>query len=103
MFSYVDGEWPAVFPFHPEYFKILTSVITGSTDAELLDKDILYRVMADVSGCTLLDLDYGAISGNEQFWDSFPGEEFSVKDPSDVPGVKRVCTEQTIVEELQDP
>lgn len=88
VFSYADGEWPAVFPFHPECFDILTSVITGSTNTDLLDKDILYRVMADISSRTRLDLDYGAISGNEQFWDSIPGEEFSVKDPSDIPGVK---------------
>ncbi|KAI9375090.1 hypothetical protein BJX61DRAFT_495256 [Aspergillus egyptiacus] len=93
---YTDGGTPAVFPFHPECFDILTMVITGSRDAGLLDKDTLYRALVGISEGRYLDVDYGPISGNAQFWESIPGEEFSVRDPLDIPDMKEFLHDELL-------
>lgn len=80
MISYVHGtiyEW-AVFPFHETCFEILAKAITAFPRSESLDKDVLYDTMCDSDGnCSILGLDYGAVSGADQDWQCVPGEEAS--------------------------
>ncbi|KAJ3455707.1 hypothetical protein MRS44_017189 [Fusarium solani] len=51
-----------------------------------VDRDLLYKVMAGLSGqySTYLEINYGPVSGRDQFWEPIPGEEFSVTNPNDV-------------------
>ncbi|KAH6983919.1 hypothetical protein EDB80DRAFT_783222 [Ilyonectria destructans] len=73
----------AVFPLHDCCLELLTECLTGAKDVSGLDKDVLYEAMFRLSGgyATSLSLDYGAISGQDQCWESISGEEFSVSHP----------------------
>lgn len=70
---------PAAFPFHPCCLSLLTGVLTGSTDVAKVDKDALYSAMSELVTRygSRLELDYGGINGNDQTWESIPGEEVS--------------------------
>lgn len=69
----------AVFPLHDCCLELLTECLTGAKDVSGLDKDVLYEAMFRLSGgyATSLSLDYGAISGQDQCWESIAGEEVS--------------------------
>lgn len=67
----------SAFPFHWCCFEILIRVLTGSTEIGQIDKDLLYHVMLGLSPqySRYLEIDYGNLTGVEQFWDCVPGEE----------------------------
>lgn len=76
-FSYDKANMPA-FPFHETCYKILCRTILGHENIKELDKDILYgamRSLAEGEWLSCLDICYGDISGNEQYWECVSGEE----------------------------
>jgi hypothetical protein len=75
--SYYRREAPGllVFPFHYCCLGILAQVLTGVDDTSRIGKDALFDAMAGLIGRDSLDIDYGPISGQEQRWESVPGEE----------------------------
>ncbi|CAM1510781.1 Fc.00g082940.m01.CDS01 [Cosmosporella sp. VM-42] len=93
----------AVFPFHESCFEILTRALTSSTDATRIDKDLLYDVMARLSGRyeRCLKIDYGDNSGRDQFWDAYPGEEALNEKMSQ--GVFRNLPKKAMVGNVRDP
>ncbi|KUI67408.1 hypothetical protein VM1G_03131 [Cytospora mali] len=81
-----------VFPFHWCCYEILAKCTTGSFDVDKLDKDLLYRIMRELSppgSTSLSNIDYGfpAPMHTRVKWISSPGYEFLVSHPRDVPGV----------------
>lgn len=77
--AYNPDETPT-YPFHEECYKILSRVL-GYEKYQAIDKDVLYGVMTAHADVRNLDLPFGDISGQEQFWECIPGEEYSVCDP----------------------
>jgi len=63
----------------------------------------LYRVLVDLSGFKCLDLDYGPISGNCQFWETISGEEFSVRDPNDIPDMEEFLQNEILSNSFKIP
>ncbi|KAG5293887.1 F-box domain-containing protein [Histoplasma capsulatum G186AR] len=88
----------SAFPFHWCCFEILIRVLTGSTEIGQIDKDLLYHVMLGLSPqySRYLEIDYGNLTGVEQFWDCVPGEEYSVTHPA-TPGFEEIL--RKLVEE----
>ncbi|QSS54016.1 F-box domain-containing protein [Histoplasma capsulatum var. duboisii H88] len=88
----------SAFPFHWCCFEILVRVLTGSTEIGQIDKDLLYHVMLGLSPqySRYLEIDYGNLTGVEQFWDCVPGEEYSVTHPA-TPGFEEIL--RKLVEE----
>ncbi|KAK4236390.1 hypothetical protein C8A03DRAFT_16969 [Achaetomium macrosporum] len=86
-YSKQDHSGLLVFPFHYCCFNILTQVLTGGNDTTKIDEDALFDTMARLvqTHSVCLDIDYGSISGQDQRWESIPGEEFSVTNPSSSP------------------
>jgi hypothetical protein len=76
-YSKQDHSGILVFPFHHCCFSILTQVLTDSDNTSDIDKEALFDTMAGLlkKQYTCLDVDYGAISGQDQRWESIPGEE----------------------------
>ncbi|KAM0430870.1 hypothetical protein ACHAPT_005502 [Fusarium lateritium] len=76
----------SVFPFHKVCYRMLQRVVAYNKGSPSVDGGVLYTVMAGLSGqySTCLEINYGPISGREQFWEPHPGEEFSVTNPDDV-------------------
>lgn len=76
----------AVFPFHNDCYLMLKRVQVSTKGPPPVDGDLLYKVMAGLSGqySTYLEINYGPVSGRDQFWEPIPGEEFSVTNPNDV-------------------
>ncbi|PGH27250.1 hypothetical protein AJ80_00960 [Polytolypa hystricis UAMH7299] len=89
-----DDEESTVFPFHRCCYIILGKAITGRLENSLkkvtLNQDVLYSVMANRTPeyGRRLALDYGDISGCDQYWDSIAGEEYSVAHPTVIPGLE---------------
>ncbi|KAM0715763.1 hypothetical protein Q7P37_008277 [Cladosporium fusiforme] len=84
--AYWDYEDPRLgsFPCHVKCLKILSKVVTGAFEIELLDPYVLHQAMLSFTDeCTfnMLNIGYGDISGADQDWECYPGEEFSVIDP----------------------
>ncbi|KAI5456914.1 hypothetical protein BGZ63DRAFT_428354 [Mariannaea sp. PMI_226] len=81
-----DESQLVVFPFHPPCYEILSRTISSLSGVSKIDKNILYDAMSRLSKEPKrhLDINYGNLSGNEQFWAAIPGEEFSVANPLDV-------------------
>ncbi|KAM5386963.1 hypothetical protein ACJZ2D_000256 [Fusarium nematophilum] len=73
----------AVFPFHRVCHRMLEKAFISTKTALTIDRDVLFEVMARLSEqySTCLDINYGDISGRDQFWEPIPGEEFSVTSP----------------------
>lgn len=67
-----------VFPFHWSCFRLLCRVILGHFNYDVLDKNALYDAMSQGKKYDSLDLPYGDITGNDQDWQSIPGEEVRV-------------------------
>ncbi|KAK2766097.1 hypothetical protein FQN54_007612 [Arachnomyces sp. PD_36] len=88
------------FPIHWSCFDILTRALIGDANDSDLDKEALYDAMFKLSGDKRLCLDYGTISGPEQFWESVPGEEFSASDPTEVPDFDELLNPTTASEFL---
>lgn len=78
--SYLQGEShkpPPVFPFHKVCYEIFERAIAFTKGSPSVDGNLLYHVMAGLSGHDLchLDIDYGPMSGMGHCWVSKPGEE----------------------------
>ncbi|KAK3303774.1 uncharacterized protein B0T15DRAFT_541215 [Chaetomium strumarium] len=88
-YSKQDQSGLLVFPFHYCCFNILAQVLTADDDTTKIDKDALFDTMAGLvkTHSVCLDIDYGSISGQDQRWESIPGEEFSVTNPSPSPSI----------------
>ncbi|KAM6515029.1 hypothetical protein FSOLCH5_009267 [Fusarium solani] len=87
--SYLQGEShkpPPVFPFHKVCYEIFERAIAFTKCSPSVDGNLLYHVMAGLSGHDLchLDIDYGPMSGMGHCWVSKPGEEFTVTNPNNV-------------------
>jgi hypothetical protein len=76
---------------HEACFKLFTRCV-ATRDQKGVDKDVLYAVMMQSMSemARHLDLDFGPITGAEQFWDCFAGDEWSVTDPVSCPGIEDV-------------
>lgn len=77
-----------VFPFHQCCYELLSQRLTGSSDVEKLDKDLLYSIMHElsfeaVSECKRLgNIDYGDIDQHQaQLWANDLGTECFVRHP----------------------
>jgi hypothetical protein len=77
--TYNPDETPS-YPIHEECYRILARVF-GHGKYQDIDKDVLYGVMTAHADDRMLELPYGTVSGQEQFWECVPGEEYSVCDP----------------------
>lgn len=68
---------PGTYPCHVPCLKILARAITGAMDFHQLDPYVLHRALHRLCGIELqaLKLDYGDMSGRDQSWESYPGEE----------------------------
>ncbi|KAK4103397.1 hypothetical protein N658DRAFT_557267 [Parathielavia hyrcaniae] len=92
-----------VFPFHNCCLDIFTQALTGVNNALKIDKDTLFDAMAALvnthSAC--LALDYGSISGQEQYWESVPGEGFSVANPSPSPSITDLLEQRLATDSFQ--
>lgn len=70
-----------VLPFHWCCFEILTRTLTGSTDTQNLNLDVLYHIMATLSNgsSSALQLSYGDDIRRAQgrYWECIPGAEAS--------------------------
>ncbi|PHH84129.1 hypothetical protein CDD83_2435 [Cordyceps sp. RAO-2017] len=80
------------FPFHEACFEVLARLLTGTPDAKSVDKDVLFEAMenfvdSDREGVSM-ELDYGAITGSQQYWQSIQGEEYCAAQPNLVPAFK---------------
>ncbi|KAI5459512.1 hypothetical protein BGZ63DRAFT_254009 [Mariannaea sp. PMI_226] len=90
MYCYVDwgGDNP-LFPFHWCCFEILCKVLTGTTDTNGIDKDLLYRICLDLDGeerHRLPNIDYGNPGPlASQYWETEAGKEFVVINPMKTP------------------
>lgn len=83
-YSIESGELP-VFPFHWCCYELLLRTLTGTTDADKLDRDLLYNIMHELAPdyAKALELDYGdPCPDQDQFWCSNAGEEVLVVQPS---------------------
>jgi hypothetical protein len=69
------------FPCHGLCLQIAAKAIMGSPDTRLFNPEALYNTMCDLhdEDERSLNLDYGDISGQEQYWDCKAGEEVSKK------------------------
>lgn len=67
-----------VFPFHWSCFEVLCRAILGQTDYKDLDKKALYDAMSSGKTWDSISLPFGDITGNDQDWQSVPGEEVRV-------------------------
>lgn len=67
------------FPCHGLCLQILAKAVLGKPDSRLLNPEILYEIMSDERTCDSksLKIDYGDISGQDQWWECMPGEEVS--------------------------
>ncbi|KAF1944979.1 hypothetical protein EJ02DRAFT_420029 [Clathrospora elynae] len=77
----------ASFPFHEACFEVLAKTL-GYTSGRMVDKDVLYGVMATnmQDSDRRLSLDYGLVQDFREGWQCVPGEEYSLCDPSPRPG-----------------
>lgn len=87
-----------VYPFHPkclDIFRLLLAHKSGSGETPVsvdgswvpqsfdLDKDTLFAVLDERSGAYRLEIDYGDPEPpHEQLWESRPGEELLIADPT---------------------
>lgn len=83
-------ECEALIPFHWCCYEILVKCLAGSFDDASLDKDLLYRIMYELSpdsegGIYLLHIDYGdAAAMQDELWNVEAGYEFLVSHPRNV-------------------
>ncbi|KAH6681911.1 hypothetical protein B0J14DRAFT_577467 [Halenospora varia] len=80
-----DAEENGVFPFHWSCFELLVRSVTGTDNADEIDKDALYNVMNGLAGdgFTNLKLDYGDPTPSIcQVWNCEEGGEFFVMEPT---------------------
>jgi hypothetical protein len=73
-------EQTKAFPSHGLCLQIAAKMIMGKSDTRLFNPEALYKTMCDLHDDDYdkcLNLDYGDISGQEQFWDCKVGEEVS--------------------------
>lgn len=68
------------FPCHGLCLQILAKAVVGKPDSRLLNPEILYEIMCDArkGGTSMLGIDYGDISGHDQWWNCMPGEEVGI-------------------------
>ncbi|KAF9739198.1 hypothetical protein PMIN06_009236 [Paraphaeosphaeria minitans] len=79
--TFQSDEHPT-YPFHEACLQVLKKCL-GLREEDDIDRDVLYEVFAQNSQdyASALSFDYGHIEGPEQFWSSFPGEEYVACDP----------------------
>ncbi|KAL4867041.1 hypothetical protein BDV12DRAFT_128199 [Aspergillus spectabilis] len=87
-----------VVPFHYCCFEILLRTLTGTTDPNNVNLDVLYDVMmsqCNTSG-SALRLAYGddVARAQGQYWRCLPGAEYSVKHPTITPGLEEFIQTQ---------
>ncbi|KAE8155114.1 hypothetical protein BDV25DRAFT_146590 [Aspergillus avenaceus] len=76
-----------VLPFHWSCFEILTRVLTGSTDTETVDLNVLYHALSPITNHSSLQLNYGGDVSRAQgrYWECIPGAEYCAKHPIETP------------------
>lgn len=80
-----------VLPFHWCCFEILTRTLTGSTNPQDLNLDVLYHIMATLSNgsSSALQLSYGDDIHRAQgrYWECIPGAEYCATHPTNIPNL----------------
>ncbi|KAL3459484.1 hypothetical protein BJX64DRAFT_201134 [Aspergillus heterothallicus] len=75
-----------VMPFHWCCFEILLRAITGTTDPKNVNLEALYEAMSSLCNCSgsALRVSYGddVIRAQGQYWQSLPGAEYTICNPS---------------------
>ncbi|PWY86759.1 F-box domain protein [Aspergillus heteromorphus CBS 117.55] len=80
-----------VLPFHWCCFEILTRTLTGASDTENVNMDVLYNVMTPLCNMSssALQLSYGNDVERAQgrYWECIPGAEYCATHPTNTPGI----------------
>jgi hypothetical protein len=72
------GPWaPGSYPCHVPCLEMLARAITDTMEYRQLDRYVLHQAMYSLceGSYDSLRVDYGDVSGRDQFWVSYPGEE----------------------------
>ncbi|KAL3472543.1 F-box domain protein [Aspergillus californicus] len=87
-----------VVPFHWCCFEILLRTLTGTTDLKNVNLDTLYDAMMSQCNTTgsALRLPYGddVARAQGQYWQSLPGAEYTVRHPTNTPGLEQFLQTQ---------
>ncbi|KAH7406456.1 hypothetical protein DE146DRAFT_753024 [Phaeosphaeria sp. MPI-PUGE-AT-0046c] len=88
---YEPEEETVTYPMHEACYELLTKCI-ATHKTPRIDKDVLHAVMQQNTQdlANSLNLDYGNITGADQFWECYAGEEWTVADPATKHGVEEV-------------
>ncbi|KAH7110305.1 hypothetical protein B0J11DRAFT_573468 [Dendryphion nanum] len=104
-YSY-DKNSTAVFPFHEVCYKLLCRAIFGHENIKKINKDIMYSTMQSLSLENFpkaLDVYYGEITGQDQFWECMSGEEYCVANPSFNPDLIDVLQDTIAQQDFNRP
>ncbi|KAL4895146.1 F-box domain protein [Aspergillus ambiguus] len=103
------GDSPGpVIPFHWCCFEILTRALTGSTNPDHVDMEVLYAVMMDLCNMSgsALHLSYGDEVQESQgrYWECIPGAEYCATHPTETPALNDFIRNDVIMnKELRVP
>ncbi|CAI6334738.1 unnamed protein product [Periconia digitata] len=70
------------YPFHEKCWEIISKLVLGYKSINEIDKAAMYSAMEDFTlSDRSLQLSYGLMHGQSQYWNCYPGEEATVCDP----------------------